>query len=653
MRKGSLLLALSALLLASLAWAAPVEKPALNEQIAQKGVAMGLLGSRLTLVEESFETAVPPAGWTTMTTGNSFSWMQSTSLANTGAASAYVPYGPIGAWQDEWLVTPALDATTMSTVTLEFAENEAYWASWGLEHNIMVSTTVPDDPAAFTDVLTMTPANHSIVGWTMVSVDLTAYAGMDNIYIAFRYQGDYADNWYIDDVRVFEPFEHDVKVSGVTPSGDIAFPGVEFAPQVMVKNVGSNPESFPVHLMIDHDGMMILDETLNVADLAVGAETMLDFSAFTTMSGNYVLTATTMLEGDMDPANDTGAGLVICWTEERTPFGILYTEWGCGPCVSANQALDAWYPTQGNDVTLMRVHVWWPAGTDPIYHANEEQAEYLHGMCPTTVNGVPTLYLDNLDDAWDLDWNTWQEGIDTIYGMSEARPAPMGVDLGYNTETGNVEVMVNVVNGLMPEGDYRLFVGITEDGVAALGPNGEPIHNQAFRHLFPGVEGLAINPVPGVDVYQVPVELDPCWAYENLRATAWVQEYPGGMVLNAGTIFLTEGTVGIDDDFVDNDIDENNTPALVTRVTGAHPNPFNPMTTVKFSVARTQHVTLAVYNLSGQRVATLADGTYEAGEHPVQWNGTDLNGRGVSSGTYIVHMQSDDGVSASKIQLVR
>ena len=75
---------------------------------------------------------------------------------------------------------------------------------------------------------------------------------------------------------------------------------------------------------------------------------------------------------------------------------------------------------------------------------------------------------------------------------------------------------------------------------------------------------------------------------------------------------------------VNDEVEDNNTPALVTMVKGAHPNPFNPMTTVKFSVARTQHVTLAVYNMSGQRVATLVDGTYEAGEHPVQWNGTDL-----------------------------
>ena len=227
------------------------------------------------------------------------------------------------------------------------------------------------------------------------------------------------------------------------------------------------------------------------------------------------------------------------------------------------------------------------------------------------------------------------------------------MQLGYNPDSGNAEVFVDVLNAVPPGSDYRLFVAVTEDGLELLGPNGEPVHNQAFRWLYPGVEGMPISTDLGMGVYDVPLTLDETWVFENLRAVAWVQEYPGGPVMNCGTIFLTEGVVSIDDDFVNDEVEDNNTPALVTAVKGAHPNPFNPMTTVKFSVARTQHVTLAVYNMSGQRVATLVDGTYEAGEHPVQWNGTDSSGRGVSSGTYLVHMQSEDGVSASKIMLVR
>jgi hypothetical protein len=651
MRKWFLTVALLALV-AGTAWSAPLEKPAVNRNIKFPTVSVSPFDGRATLIEEGFEASVPPAGWTIMTTGVDYTWDQTTSAANSGEASAVVYYGAPGNFQDEWLVTPALDASSYSSLTLEFAEAESYWASYGLYHNIMVSTTVADDPGAFTAVATYTPSNHTIESWQMTEVDLSAYAGMSNIYVAFRYQGDWADDWYIDDVRIFEPYEHDVKLVSLSPADATVYPGTEFTPQIEVKNIGQNTESFDVNLTVSHDGMVIADETMTVTDLAVGATTLVDFSAFTTAVGNYVLTGATLLATDMDPANDTGAGMVTCWDQPRTPFSILYTEWGCGPCVAANVALDAWYPAQGNDASLMRVHVWWPAGNDPMYWANPDQIGYLHGMTPTVVNGVPTLYMENILDVWTLDFNTWDDGIAQAYAFSAAQPSPLGVELGYNQETGEVQVMVNMVNDL-PDGDYRLFVAITEDGVENLGPNGEPIHNQCFRWLFPGVEGISLDTAPGMNVYDVPVTLDPEWVFENLRAVAWVQDIPGGMVLNSGTVFLTEGVVSIDNDYVNDDVDQNDTPALVTRVAGAHPNPFNPMTTVKFSVARTQHVTLAVYNMTGQRVATLVDGTFEAGEHPVQWNGTDASGRGVASGTYIVHMQSEDGVSASKIMLVR
>lgn len=101
------------------------------------------------------------------------------------------------------------------------------------------------------------------------------------------------------------------------------------------------------------------------------------------------------------------------------------------------------------------------------------------------------------------------------------------------------------------------------------------------------------------------------------------------------------------------DVDENNVPTVVTGVSGAHPNPFNPMTTINYSVAHPQRVTLSVYNVLGQRVKTLVDGTIAAGTYPVQWNGTDSSGRGVSSGTYFVRMNSEEGIYSTKLMLVR
>jgi uncharacterized membrane protein len=89
------------------------------------------------------------------------------------------------------------------------------------------------------------------------------------------------------------------------------------------------------------------------------------------------------------------------------------------------------------------------------------------------------------------------------------------------------------------------------------------------------------------------------------------------------------------------------------RLDGAFPNPFNPMTAIKFSTNRDQRVTLSVVNMAGRRVATLADRAFAAGDHQVTWQGTDEFGRAVPSGTYLIKLESEDGVRTDKMMLVR
>ena len=69
-----------------------------------------------------------------------------------------------------------------------------------------------------------------------------------------------------------------------------------------------------------------------------------------------------------------------------------------------------------------------------------------------------------------------------------------------------------------------------------------------------------------------------------------------------------------------------------------YPNPFNPSTTIRFDLPEAGEVELAVYNVRGQRVATLAKGMYDQGEHAIEWDGLDHRGTGVSSGVYLCRL---------------
>ena len=75
----------------------------------------------------------------------------------------------------------------------------------------------------------------------------------------------------------------------------------------------------------------------------------------------------------------------------------------------------------------------------------------------------------------------------------------------------------------------------------------------------------------------------------------------------------------------------------------ARPNPFNPSTTIEYSLSRDTRVLLRVYNISGQKVATLTDGIISAGQHSVVWDA-----KGMPSGVYFYTLSTTGGFSETK-----
>jgi hypothetical protein len=73
------------------------------------------------------------------------------------------------------------------------------------------------------------------------------------------------------------------------------------------------------------------------------------------------------------------------------------------------------------------------------------------------------------------------------------------------------------------------------------------------------------------------------------------------------------------------------------------PNPFNPSTTVRFTLRQPGAVTLTVHDVAGRKVATLVPGeVLPAGTHDLAWHGRDARGRPVASGTYLLRLAGDD-----------
>lgn len=146
-------------------------------------------------------------------------------------------------------------------------------------------------------------------------------------------------------------------------------------------------------------------------------------------------------------------------------------------------------------------------------------------------------------------------------------------------------------------------------------------------------EGVTISNLNPGEIYYVAIK-----AYDDMGNISTMSN------VDSGEAFINIST-GIDDD-------ENQLPTSFNLAQN-YPNPFNPSTSIQFSLPSRSNIELSVYNIYGQKVKTLARGSFEAGEHQVEWNGTADNGRAVSTGVYVYKINSNEFNQSKKMVLMK
>jgi hypothetical protein len=94
-------------------------------------------------------------------------------------------------------------------------------------------------------------------------------------------------------------------------------------------------------------------------------------------------------------------------------------------------------------------------------------------------------------------------------------------------------------------------------------------------------------------------------------------------------------------------------PGAVLSLNGIYPNPFNPNTTIEYSLPARCHVRLEIYDITGRLVAVLRDEIEDAGIHKLTWDGRAGNGRTVSSGVYFCRLKAGKNTISRKLVLTR
>jgi hypothetical protein len=94
-------------------------------------------------------------------------------------------------------------------------------------------------------------------------------------------------------------------------------------------------------------------------------------------------------------------------------------------------------------------------------------------------------------------------------------------------------------------------------------------------------------------------------------------------------------------------------PPVRTQLFQNAPNPFNPMTAIRFTVAGQGPVRIDIFSVNGRRVRTLVDKSYEPGDYTVRWDGTDDQGHSLASGAYFYRFRAAGASDSKKLILLR
>ncbi len=298
------------------------------------------------------------------------------------------------------------------------------------------------------------------------------------------------------------------------------------------------------------------------------------------------------------------------------------------------------------------IPIWWNYGEEWPSAGGENRFNFYEGTAsPYDVFGGT----EQLIQFECMSHNNITSAIEIV----EAIPSPMEINLGFVDNDGNYDVTANVIlTGAVSTTNNKIFFLITCDSlrydITTIGRAdsewsyrvlavSDPVE---FTQTAIGEQGTYTHTFTDIETFDFIDE-------EELQAIAVVQSYDTKEILQGQRVIY--GTVV---EASENEI----SPTISLNLTN-YPNPFNPSTTISFSLITeiNENTELVIYNLKGQKVKDLSPSLCHA--EPVEvrgekkynavWNGTDDNNISVSSGIYLYKLESGNYSSTKKMIMLK
>jgi len=544
-------------------------------------------------IYESFEDWYPE-GWDQIITNGDYTWYQSTYSPYDGSANAEVVYDPNLVPQSEWMISPTINLSGTSSLTLDFwFLTSYYWHVDPYDNGDMEIRVSTDDGATWSEPLWTENEYGEFENWTWYNqtLDFSAYLGVTNFKFALVYEG--TDGAQADfDAVLFEgeqQFTHDVAVTEFVSPGPLGDPNVPITPQILVQNNGAETETFTLSLGISTGGSDVYYETATISNLAAGATYTATMPSYTpVLQALYNLTAVADLASDENAANNARTMIYntmpiayIDYDFEADNGGFTgdndweYGEITGGPG-SGHSGVNGWGTVLSGPYTVgpllsTLITPEFEIGTDGIltfWHWYATESGYDGGNIKISVNGGVDWDLLNPDDSYD----------GTI---SSSYENPIGGEEAWYGESGA---------WVQESFDLSSYAS-------------QPV---MFKFDF----GSDNSVVDGDG-----------WYIDDFH-----MEY-------------YEEVIGI----VETDI----LPSQFTLAQN-YPNPFNAKTTINFTVPSQSQVDLEIYNLLGQKIATLVSQNIAAGNYSINWDASN-----VGSGVYFYKLTANNFTETRSLTLIK
>ena len=211
--------------------------------------------------------------------------------------------------------------------------------------------------------------------------------------------------------------------------------------------------------------------------------------------------------------------------------------------------------------------------------------------------GIDSLPENSIDDNPETIWHT-------VWGSGYPCPHEIQYDLGSSYEIGALAYLPRQIGSNGRIMDYEVYIGQTPDDF------GLPVDAGTWADTS-NEQIVFFTPKEG--------------RYVRLVALSEVNGGPWTSVAEI-KVFQPPVLTSIDDEY--------SLGSSQSMFLSNFPNPFNPSTTINFTIQTNSSIDLTIFNIKGQKIKTLANSGFPKGYHSIVWDGDDESGKSVSSGVY-------------------